>query len=78
MDVVEHLGNSCYDPERAGRSVGWQVERCNKCGLFWCRWFETCEDSVDYPVPECLGPDLPEDDWRPVSAREKEDRALEA
>lgn len=63
--VVEHPGNSCYDPKRKHCSVGWRVERCNDCGLFWCVWFETGDDSVDYPSPECLGKNLPYDDWKP-------------
>jgi hypothetical protein len=66
MDVLEHPANSCFDPERKDSSVQYNVQRCNACGLFWLVYSEGHSwDSVDYPAPECLGPYLPADDWRP-------------
>ena len=68
-EYVDHPGNASNLPDCKDRGILWQVTRCDICGMFWCLYFESQDDSWDVPSPECLGRDIPPDDWRPGRAK---------
>jgi len=63
-DVIEHPSNTQKkDTNYVG--IGHQLILCEVCRLVWVRYYETGPDSCDIPVPECLGKEIPSENWKP-------------